>query len=302
MSLPRSVQVIEVGPRDGLQNESAPVATGDKIAFIDALSVAKPIEIEVTSFVSPRAVPQLADAEEVLRGIRRHAGVRYSALVPNLQGLERALRFGLDRIALFTAASESFNQRNIRASVRESIERFRPVADAARAAGIPLRGYISTAFVCPFEGAILPAKVIEVTRMLLDLGVEEVSFGDTIGAAVPTEIDRLLTALDGVLSVERIALHLHDTRGTALANVLAGLRRGVTIFDCSAGGLGGCPFAPGASGNLATEDLHYFLTRMGVDTGLEPKALQQASDLIEASLGHPLPSRVRRARAAAPPP
>jgi hydroxymethylglutaryl-CoA lyase len=289
------VKIVEVGPRDGLQNEPDILSTESKARFVDALSEAGCGEIEVSSFVSQRRVPQLADAEEVFRRIRRKAGVTYSALVPNLRGLERATAARVDRIALFTAASETFNQLNIHAGIAESIERFRPVAVQARAAGLPIRGYISTAIVCPFEGPIAPEKVVEVARRLLDLGVEEISIGDTIGAAVPSQIDRLLDALAPALPPESTALHLHDTRGTALPNVLVALQHGIAIFDSSAGGLGGCPYAPGATGNLATEGLLYLLEGLGVETGIDADRLRRASDLVEEALDHALPSRVRRA-------
>lgn len=293
--LPRRVKIVEVGPRDGFQNEPQAIPTEIKVRFVDALSTAGCGEIEVSSFVSPRRVPQLADAEEVFRRIRRAPGVVYSALVPNERGLDRALEAGVSRISVFTAASETFNRLNIRAGIADSIQRFRPVAERARAVGLPIRGYISTAFVCPFEGPIAPEKVVEVARRLVDLGIEEVSIGDTIGAAVPAQVDRLLDALEGVLPRERIALHLHDTRGTALSNVLLGLQRGIAIFDTSAGGLGGCPYAPGASGNLSTEDLLYFLAGLEVETGIDPEGIRRASDLVEKALDHSLPSRVRRA-------
>jgi len=293
--LPGRVRIVEVGPRDGLQNEPAQVPAAEKIAFVELLAAAGLPEIEVTSFVNPRAVPQMADADEVLRGITRRAGVRYSALVPNERGLQRALAAGAGGVAGFTAASETFNRRNINASIAESIDRFLPVAAGARAAGIPLRGYISTAFVCPFEGKVAPEAVVEVVQRLLDFGVEEVSIGDTIGAAVPAEVDRLLDALLPLVPAHRIALHLHDTRGTALANALLALQRGIATFDTSAGGLGGCPFAPGATGNLATEDLLYLLDGLGIETGVDATALRRASDRIERSLDRALPSRVRRA-------
>lgn len=292
---PRAVRIVEVGPRDGLQNEPRPVSTDAKVAWVDALSLAGFAEIEVSSFVHPRLVPQLADAEDVLARITRRPGIVYSALVPNLQGLARAQEAHVDRISIFTAASETFNQRNINTSIDGSLERFRPVVDAARMAGLPVRAYVSTAFVCPFEGEITPAVVVDLTRRLLELGAEEVSIGDTIGAAVPRQVGALLDALSAEVGLERIALHLHDTRGTALPNVLTALERGVAIFDSSAGGLGGCPFAPGASGNLPTEDLVYFLHGEGLETGVDPTALRRASDLIEAALGAPLPARVRRA-------
>lgn len=293
--LPQRVRIVEVGPRDGLQNEPVIVPREQKIAFVDLLSDAGFPEIEVTSFVSPKAVPQLTDADEVLRAIRRRPGTRYSALVPNERGLERALAAGVDAVSVFTAASESFNQRNIHAGIAESIERFRPVATGARSAGVRLRGYVSTAFVCPFEGPIDPASVRDVVHRLLDLGVSEVSIGDTVGAAGPLQVDRLLDALLPSLPPERIALHLHDTRGTALPNILLALQRGIATFDSSAGGLGGCPFAPGAAGNVATEDLLFLLEGLGIETGVDAPALGRASDLIEHALGHALPSRVRRA-------
>jgi hydroxymethylglutaryl-CoA lyase len=292
--LPPRARVIEVGPRDGFQNEPVPIDLETKVAFIDALSDAGYDEIEVSAFVSPRRVPQLSDAEEVFRRIRRAPGTVYSALVPNERGLERALAVKVDRIAVFTAASETFNRHNIHASIAESIARFRPVVDRARRAGLGTRGYVSCAFVCPFEGPIPPAKTREVVERLRDLGVDEVSIGDTIGAAVPSDIDRTLDELEEIVPAERIALHLHDTRGTALANALIGLQRGIRSFDSSAGGLGGCPFAPGATGNLPTEDLLFFLDGLGIETGILRNALDRASDIAERALGHALPSRVRR--------
>jgi hydroxymethylglutaryl-CoA lyase len=294
-ALPPRVRIVEVGPRDGLQNEPGLVPTDAKVAFVDRLSETGVAEIEVSSFVSPKRVPQLADAEQVFRAIQRGPGVVYSALVPNETGLDRALAAHVDRVSVFTAASESFNRRNVAAGIAASIERFQPVAARARQAGLELRGYVSTAFHCPFEGPVASQSVVEVVRRLLDLGVAEVSLGDTIGAAVPSEIDRLLDALDGVIDRGRLALHLHDTRGTALPNALLGLQRGIAIFDTSAGGLGGCPFAPGAAGNLATEDLVYLLDGLGVACGVDSEALRCASDLAEQALEHPLPSRVRKA-------
>ncbi|MCB9463326.1 MAG: hydroxymethylglutaryl-CoA lyase [Candidatus Eisenbacteria bacterium] len=294
-SYPERVRIVEVGPRDGLQNEALPVPTETKVAYVDALSAAGFGEIEVTSFVHPKLVPQLADASAVLAGIERRPGVVYSALVPNPKGLERAVEAGVDRIAVFTAASETFNQKNINATIAESIDRFRPVMDGARAAGIPVRGYVSTAFVCPFEGEIPVGKAVDVIEQLLDLGVDEISIGDTIGAAVPLQVHRLLEALGPILPLPQTTMHFHDTRGTGLANVLASLEHGVAAFDAASGGLGGCPFAPGASGNLATEDLVYLLHGLGIQTGLDPAALRKASDVIELALGWRLPSRVRRA-------
>ncbi len=288
----RSVRIVEVGPRDGLQNEAAIVPTDVKIAFVDALSGTGVSEVEVTSFVSPKWVPQLADASEVLAGIERAPGVVYSALVPNEKGMDRALEADLERIAVFTAASETFNRKNINASIAESLERFRPVMKSAAAAGMTVRGYVSTAFVCPYEGAVAPEAAARVVKSLLDLGVDEVSIGDTIGAAVPTQIEALLDRLSAELEDNRLAMHFHDTRGTALANVLASLRRGVTVFDASAGGLGGCPYAPGATGNLATEDLVYFLSGMGIDCGVDLEAVRRASNALRGSVAVTQPSRV----------
>lgn len=294
-SYPPRIKIVEVGPRDGLQNEARPIPAAEKIAFIDALSAAGFAEIEATSFVAPGRIPQLADAEEVMAKIERRPGVVYSALVPNDKGLERALASRIDQANVFTAASETFNQRNIRASIAESIERFRPVVATARDARLRVRAYVSTAFVCPYEGPIRPAAVVDVIARLLDLGVDEISIGDTIGAAVPSQIEAVLDALEGRLPLAQTALHLHDTRGTALANVLTGLRRGVSIYDTSSGGLGGCPYAPGAAGNLATEDLLYLLEGLGLATGIDSAAVRRASDVIEGALGSALPSKVRRA-------
>lgn len=293
--LPPEVRIVEVGPRDGLQNEARVVPTETKVLFVDRLSLTGLPEIEVSSFVNPKRIPQLADAAEVFERIQRRSGTVYTALVPNEKGLDRALEAKVQRIAVFTAASESFNQKNINASIAESIDRFRPVAARAREAGLSVRGYISTAFVCPYEGDIEPAATADVVKRLLDLGVDEVSIGDTIGAAVPSQVETLLDALEGVLPLSRTAMHFHDTRGTALPNVLVSLQRGIQVFDSSAGGLGGCPYAPGASGNLGTEDLVYFLHGLGIETGVDADALRRASDVIEQALGSPLLSKVRQA-------
>ena len=295
MSVGRAVRITEVGPRDGLQNEQGVVSVDAKVAFIDALSHAGLPEIEVTSFVSPKWVPQLADASEVLGRIQRRPGTVYSALVPNEKGLERALEARVDKIAVFTAASESFARKNINASVRESIERFRPVVEAARRAGLPVRGYVSCVVACPFEGPIAPAAVAEVSRALLAVGVDEIDLGDTIGVAVPGDIDRLLAAHAGVVPVERITMHLHDTRGTALACAWRAIELGVTSFDASCGGLGGCPYAPGATGNAATEELVYACEGSSRSTGVDLQALLAAGRCIESALGRTLPSRLLRA-------
>jgi hydroxymethylglutaryl-CoA lyase len=289
------VRIVEVGPRDGLQNEKAPIPTDAKVALVDALSEAGYEEIEVSAFVSPKWIPQLADAAEVFARIRRRPGVLYSALVPNEQGLERALEAKAGKVALFTAASETFNRKNINASIAESIERFAPVVPRALDAGLRVRGYISTAFWCPYEGRIGPAAVVGVAKRLLDLGVEELSIGDTIGKAVPAEVHALLDLLLDALPQDQIALHFHDTYGTGVANALAAYERGITIFDASAGGVGGCPYAPGAAGNVATEDVAWALERSGATVGLDLAKVSAASDLLASALGRPLRSRVREA-------
>lgn len=290
--LPEHVTVYEVGPRDGLQNEPETLPTDVKVAFIDRLTEAGLPAIEAGSFVSPRAIPQLADSDEVFRRIRRGSGVRYPALVPNEKGLERALAAGVVEIAVFTAASETFNRRNINAGVDESIERFRPVVDRARREKLRVRGYVSTAFGCPYEGAVPPEAVREVVQKLLDLPVDEISIGDTIGVATPASVYEVIDALYGAgLTRAVLALHFHDTRGTALANVYAGLECGITSFDSSAGGLGGCPYAPGASGNLATEDLLYLLQGLGIETGVSLPGVVAASEALATALGRRPPSR-----------
>lgn len=279
-ALPARVTVVEVGPRDGLQNEHGVVSTQDKIRFINLLSEAGFAVIEATSFVSPKAVPQLADASEVMAGITRRPGTRYTALVPNRKGMERALASGVEEVAVFTGASESFVQHNINTSIAGSIENFTPVVEMARDAGKRVRGYISTAFGCPYEGAVAPAAVLDVADRLLTLGVDEISIGDTIGVATPNQVAELAALLAERMSLEKLAMHFHDTRGTALANVLVALQMGVAIFDSSAGGLGGCPYAPGASGNLATEDLLYMLHGLGIETGVELARVVEASRFL----------------------
>lgn len=291
----RRIRITDVGPRDGLQNEKHPVATADKIAFINALSHSGVAEIEVSSFVSAKWVPQLADAAEVFAAIERCPGVVYSALVPNLRGLASAAECGVQKIAVFTAASETFNQRNINASIAESIERFEPVIEQARLHHMTIRAYISCAIACPYEGPIAPAAVADVAQRLLDLGVDELDLGDTIGVAAPTDINRLYDAIEFVIPPHETTLHLHDTRGTALACLLAAIERGVTSFDASTGGLGGCPYAPGAAGNIATEDVVYCLDRMGMETGVNLDRLTEAGSIIERALNRRLPGRVFQA-------
>jgi isopropylmalate/homocitrate/citramalate synthase len=290
--LPQRVTVYEVGPRDGLQNEAVTVPPEVRVGFVDRLTSAGLPAIEVGSFVSARAIPQLADTEEVFRKIHRSSGVRYPALVPNLQGLERALSVGVLEIAVFTAASETFNRHNIQAGVDQSIERFRPVVARAREEGIRVRGYLSTAFGCPYEGPVSPEAVREVVHKLLDLPVDEISIGDTIGVATPGGVYEVIEALyESGVTRGVLALHFHDTRGTALANVYAGLECGITTFDASAGGLGGCPYAPGAAGNLATEDLVYMLDGLKIETGVSLPKLVEASRYLAETLGHRPPGR-----------
>jgi len=291
MTLPSRVRIVEVGPRDGLQNEAAPVATPDKIAFVDRLSDAGHSVIEVSAFVSPKWVPQMADAAEVFAGIRRRPGTRYTALVPNAAGLARAIDARVDEIAIFAAASESFSRRNINQSIAESLATYRDVAARAAAAGLPVRAYVSTAFGCPFDGDVAPSAVADVSAALVDMGAYEVAISDTIGIARPAQVPVVLDAVLRRVPLDRIALHFHDTRGTALANVLMALHRGVTTFDASAGGLGGCPYAPGATGNLATEDLLYMLDGFGIATGVDLDKVLAASRFIEPALGHSLASR-----------
>jgi isopropylmalate/homocitrate/citramalate synthase len=295
MTLPRRVTIVEVGPRDGLQNEAATVATADKVAFVDLLSEAGLPVIEVTAFVSPKWVPQMADASDVFAGIARRPGVRYTALVPNLNGLERAAAAGVREIAVFAAASETFSAKNINQSIAESLDGYRAVCARAAALGMRVRAYVSTAFGCPFEGAVSPARVAEVCAALIDMGAFEVAVSDTIGIAHPGQVPHVLDAVTARVPLGKIALHFHDTRGTALANVLTALHYGVTTFDSSAGGLGGCPYAPGAAGNLATEDLIYMLDGLGIESGVSLDAVVKASAAIEPRVGHRLPSRYYRA-------
>jgi hydroxymethylglutaryl-CoA lyase len=295
---PSLVTIVEVGPRDGLQNEKVTIPTDAKIAFVDALGAAGHRVIEVSAFVSPKWVPQMGDAREVFAGIARAPGVRYRALVPNLAGLERAEACGLTEIAIFAAASETFSRKNINQGIDESLTTYKAVCDRAIAAGMRVRGYLSTCFGCPFEGPVAPTAVAEVAARLLDLGVFEVAVSDTIGVGHPGQVPRVLDAVTAEVPLSQVALHFHDTRGTALANVLAGLDYGVATFDSSAGGLGGCPYAPGAAGNLATEDLLYMLDGLGIETGVSIHGVMAASLAIERHLDHALPSRYVQAERA----
>jgi len=286
-----SIAIVEVGPRDGLQNEAALVPVAEKVAFIDRLTAAGCARIEVSAFVNPKWIPQLADAADVFARITRRPGVRYSALVPNAKGLERAIACGVTEIAIFAAASDTFSRKNINQSIAEAVATYAEVERLAASAGVSVRGYLSTCFGCPFEGDVPVARVMELTRRLLDLGVYEVAISDTIGVAHPGQVRTVLTQLTSHHTASQLALHFHDTRGTALANVLAALDFGITTFDSSAGGLGGCPYAPGASGNLATEDLLYMLHGLGHDTGIDLERITDASLALEPSISHPLPSR-----------
>jgi hydroxymethylglutaryl-CoA lyase len=280
----QKIRIVEVGARDGLQNETAPVPTETKVAFVDALSGTGVDEIEVSAFVSPRWVPQLGDAEEVFRRIVRRQGVVYSALVPNEKGLERALEAKVDKVSVFTAASETFNRKNINTSIEGSIRRFLPVVESARSAGLPVRGYVSTAFWCAFEGKIAQEATVDVVERLVDLGVHEVSISDTIGKASPDEVTRLLDLLLPRLSSDRIAMHFHDTYGRGVENVLASWSYGLRIFDASVGGLGGCPYAPGATGNVATEAIVEALEGEGETVGVDLRGLTQARKLLDPFL------------------
>jgi hydroxymethylglutaryl-CoA lyase len=292
----RTVRIYEVGPRDGLQNEGTTIATADKVRFIALLADAGLREIEATSFVNPRAIPQLADADALMAGLARRPGVRYPVLVPNARGLERAEAAGVDAIAVFTATTDAFTTRNIGMTVDGSIAAFEPVLARAGELGWWRRAYVSTAFGCPFRGAVDPGVAVDVARRLLDLGVDEICFGDTIGVGVPDQVAELVSLAEaGGIPVERQAYHFHDTRGTALANVAMALAAGIRAFDSATGGTGGCPYAPGAAGNLATEDLVYFLDASGWEHGVSLEGVLVAARSIAAALGRPLASKVGQA-------
>jgi hydroxymethylglutaryl-CoA lyase len=290
------VRIVEVGPRDGLQNEAAEIPTDVKVHFIDLLSAAGYNWIEATSFVHPRAVPRMADADDVFRSITRREGVHYVALVPNPRGLERALAAGVQDLALFVAATESFSRANVNRSISQSLDDARDVIAAATPRGVRVRAYISVVFGCPYEGPIAPSAVYSVAERLFALGVEEVVLGDTIGVATPGDVRRVMDALLPLAPLERWGMHFHDTRGIAVANVMASLDLGLSHFDSSAGGLGGCPFAgPGAAGNLATEDLLYLLDGLGIEHGINLDGVLAASRYIVDAVGHPLTSKVYQA-------
>jgi len=291
-----TVKIVEVGPRDGLQNEKQIVPAATKIALIERLAAAGLKEIEATSFVSPKWVPQMADAAEVLAGLKRQPGVCYPVLVPNLQGLERALASGVQEIAVFTAASDAFNRKNINASVDESLTRIQPVVAEALAKGMTVRGYVSTVLGCPYQGEVPLSEVVRVTAALADMGCGEISLGDTIGVGTPKKAAEMLRACASVVPMQRLAVHFHDTYGQALANIYACLEAGVRVVDASVGGLGGCPYAKGATGNVATEDLVYLLDGLGLETGIDLDRLCEVVGWMSAELTRVPVSHVASAR------
>jgi len=285
MNMAESVEIFEVGPRDGLQNEAARIATRDKIALVNLLSEAGFARIEVASFVSPKWVPQMADSGEVLRGIRRAPGVRYAALTPNMRGLSDALEAEADEVAIFGSASEGFSKANINATIDESLARFAPVLEAAGAEGLRVRGYVSCVVECPYDGPVAPADVVRVAEALWQMGCYEISLGDTIGQGRPEAVDAMLAAVCDALPADRLAGHFHDTSGRALENIEVALARGLRVFDAAVGGLGGCPYAPGAAGNVATETVHERLTALGYETGLDADVLARAAEMARAMRG-----------------
>jgi len=295
VNLPKKVTIYEVGPRDGLQNEARQVPTADKIRFIDALVGSGIRDIEITSFVSPKWIPQLADASEVARGVVRPAGVRMSALVPNRRGLDTALAAGMKEVAVFMSASETHNQKNVNKSIADTLKAFDDVVPHARSVGVPVRAYLSTCFGCPYEGDVEPERVVALTGRLRELGVYQVSVSDTIGVANPRQVEDVIGRVLAKYPAESVAVHFHDTQGTALANCLVALTLGVTTIDSAAGGLGGCPYAPGASGNLATEDVVAMLHGMGVETGIDLDKLTEASRTASTFVGHELSSKYLKA-------
>lgn len=296
MAFPTQVRIVEVGPRDGLQNEAAIVPAAVKIELIDRLGRAGVATIEAGSFVSPKWVPQMADSADVLAGITRLAGVSYPVLVPNMKGLEAALACGVQEVAVFASASEAFSQKNINCTIEESLERFEPVMAASRAAGVKVRGYVSCVLGCPYQGEVPRTAVAEVSRRLSEMGCYEISLGDTIGVGTPRKAIGMLDAVLAVVPVEQVALHFHDTYGQALANIFACLQLGVSVLDASVGGLGGCPYAAGASGNVATEDLVYMLHGMGIPTGIDLDQLVETAVFISTAIGRPPASHVAKAR------
>ncbi len=296
--IPKRVKLVEVGPRDGLQNEKMPIDAATKIALIDLLSASGLSAIEAGAFVSPKWVPQMADTDKVMAGIKRKPGVSYPVLVPNLQGLDAAMKADVSEIAIFGAASESFSRKNINCSIAESLERFRPVAAKAIAEGMKVRGYISCVLGCPYEGAIAVSAVADVAAQLRAMGCYEVSLGDTIGVGTPAKARAMIEAVAAVVPRERLAVHFHDTWGQALANILACLEAGIATVDSAVAGLGGCPYAKGASGNVASEDVIYMLDGLGIETGVDFAALAEAGRFISDKLGRPPGSKAAQAQAA----
>jgi hydroxymethylglutaryl-CoA lyase len=295
--LPDSVSIYEVSPRDGLQNEAVPISLEGKLELVRALVAAGLTRLELTSFVSPRWVPQLADADQLVRAVKPPPGVTVSALVPNAKGFERALAAGLEEIAVFMSASETHNRKNTNKSIATSLDTFAEVVGPARAAGLKVRAYVSTVWGCPYEGDVPVGAALQIARQLLELGCYQVSLGDTIGVGTPRQTRDIVNAFLSEIPAEQLALHLHDTRGTALANALVGLELGIRDFDASVAGIGGCPYAPGAAGNLATEDLVYMLDGLGVKTGVDLGRLIEAGRVAETVLGRPLPGKVHQAGA-----
>ena len=296
MSLPQHVRLVEVGPRDGLQNEKQPISVADKVRLVDDLSAAGLSYIEVGSFVSPKWVPQMAGSDEVFARIKQKTGITYAALTPNLKGFEGALAAGVKEVAVFAAASEAFSQKNINCSISDSLERFVPVMEAAKANGVRVRGYVSCVLGCPYDGAIDPQQVAHVAAELFAMGCYEVSLGDTIGTGTPGATRQLIEVVGAQVPRDKLAGHFHDTYGQALANIYASLLEGVSVFDSSVAGLGGCPYAKGASGNVATEDVLYMLNGMGIQTGIDLDQLINAGQRICTLLGRENGSRVARAR------
>ena len=299
MPMPATVRLVEVGPRDGLQNEAQPISVADKVRLVDDLTDAGLGYIEVGSFVSPKWVPQMAGSADVFAGIQQRAGVTYAALAPNLRGFEDALAAGVKEVAVFAAASEAFSQRNINCSISESLQRFEPIMEAARSHGVRVRGYVSCVLGCPYEGKVSAEQVAPVARALHDMGCYEVSLGDTIGTGTAGDTRRLFEVVSAVVPRAQLAGHFHDTYGQALANVYASLLEGISVFDSSVAGLGGCPYAKGATGNIATEDVLYLLQGLGIETGIDLDRLIAAGQRISAVLGRANGSRVARARSAA---
>ena len=298
--LPRKVKIVEVGPRDGLQNEKQVVPTAIKIELIERLAAAGLPVVEATSFVSPKWVPQMGDNAAVLQGITRHPATVYTVLTPNLQGFDAAVQAGASEVAIFAAASEAFSRKNINCSIAESLKRFEPVISAASALEIPVRGYVSCVVGCPYEGTIAPHQAASVARTLHDMGCYEISLGDTIGVGNPATIQRMLEACAGVVPIERLAGHYHDTYGMAIANIYASLQLGVAVFDASIAGLGGCPYAKGASGNVATEDVVYLMQGLGIETGVDLSKLAVIGDWISTAINRPNGAKAGRALCATP--